>query len=61
MDDETNWTLATTGNNTRRVSIDNLGVGFYTLQIRVDLDDDTQAQDQDTRILALSAIYSEGY
>jgi hypothetical protein len=61
VNDATTWTTATTKSETKRVTVDDLGVSFYTLEVRVDLDDDTGAGDQDVRILALSAVYSEGY
>lgn len=57
-DDNTDWTTATTGNNTRRAHIANLGIEFYQLQLRVDLDDDT-GNDEDIRITALSVTYKE--
>jgi hypothetical protein len=58
-DDSTSWTTAVTGNNSRRVTVADLAVTFYTLQIRVDLDDDT-ASNKDFRIDAISALYSIG-
>jgi len=57
VNDTTSWTTATTGNNTRVVSVGSLGVEFYTLQIRVDLDDDTGGH-EDVRITGISAIYT---
>ena len=62
VNDVSSWTTATTGNNTRRVTIDDLGVSFYTLEVRVDLDDDTGSEfGLDARILGMSAVYSEAY
>lgn len=57
VNDNTGWTLATTGDGNRRVSIGGLGVSFYNLQLRIDLDDDTGAN-TDHRILAVSVMYS---
>ena len=59
VDDTTSWTTATTGNNSRRVSVGGLGVDFYTLQVQVLLDDDT-GNDEDIRIEAISVLYSVG-
>ena len=39
-------------------TITSLGVDFYTLQVRIDLDDDTGAH-QDIALDALSIIYTE--
>lgn len=57
-DDTTAWTTATTADGSRIVRIGGLGVTFYTLQVRVDLDDDT-GSDTDARIAAVDVIYSE--
>lgn len=57
VNDGTTWVPATTGNDTRRVSVD-LAVEFYTLQIRVDLDDDTAGGGEDIRVEAVSVLYS---
>lgn len=57
-DNATAWTTATTGNNTQRAIASNIGAHFYTLQLRIELDDDTVAGDQDIRILAVSTLYS---
>jgi hypothetical protein len=57
-DNATNWTTATTGNNTQRAIASDIAAHFYTLQLRIELDDDTVAGDQDIRILAVSALYS---
>jgi len=56
-DDNTAWTTATTANNTRRPTVGDLGDTFYTLQVRVDIDDDT-GNDEDFRINGLSVLYS---
>lgn len=58
IDDATSWTTATTGNNTRRAVASDIATHFYTLQLRIELDDDTGVGDQDIRILAVSALYS---
>lgn len=58
-DDNTGWTTAATGNNTRRPHVANLGVEFYQLQLRIDLDDDSSPGDEDIRITAISASYKE--
>jgi len=60
VNDATSWTTATTGNNTKRVTTDDMGVSFYTLEIRIDLDDDS-GKDVAVRILGMSAVYSEAY
>jgi hypothetical protein len=57
-DDNTTWTTATTGNNTRRAVASDIATHFYTLQLRIELDDDTGAGNQDIRILAVSVTYS---
>ncbi len=57
-DDTTSWTTATTATNTRRAHIGSLGVSFYTLQVRVDLDDNS-GNDYDIRINALTITYTE--
>jgi len=57
-DDTSSWTTTATANNTRRALADNLSTHFYTLQLRIELDDDTGAGNQDIRILAVSVIYS---
>ena len=58
VDDTAAWTTATTGNNTRLTKIGGIGTGFYTLQLRIDLDDDT-GDNEDIRIDAINVIYSE--
>jgi hypothetical protein len=58
-DDNTSWTTATTANNTTRAAATNLDVAFYTLQLRVDLDDDT-GNDEDIRITTVSVTYTAG-
>jgi hypothetical protein len=57
-DDNTSYTTAATQTNTRRAVADAIGAEFYTLQIRIDLDDDT-GLNQDIRIDGLSVLYSE--
>lgn len=57
VNDNTSWTLATTGDNTKRVEADNIKVPFYTLQLKILLDDDT-GSDEDIRIEAVSILYS---
>ena len=56
-DDNTSWTTAATANNTRRATATAIAQPFYTLQLRIDLDDDTGAN-QDIRIEAISVLYS---
>jgi len=55
--DATSWTTATTANNTRRATIGDLGVAFYTLQLHIELDDDT-GNDENINIQAVSVIYT---
>ena len=55
VDDATSWTTATTGNNTRIVRATSIGASFYTLQIHIDLDDDSGGN-KDIRIAAINAI-----
>ena len=57
-DDESSWTVATTGNNTQTVIIGGLDVDFYKLQVRVTLTDDT-GYNQDIRISAINVTVSE--
>ena len=58
VDDTTAWTTAVTSDDTRRATFDIItDVRFYTLQLRVDLDDDT-GNDEDIRIGAVSVVYS---
>jgi hypothetical protein len=57
VDDTAAWTTATTGDNTNLVLATDLGVEFYLLQIRVDLDDDTGGH-QDIGLEALSLTYT---
>ena len=58
IDDTAAWTLAVTGDNTQRVSVDiTTAVIFYTLQIKIQLDDDT-GNDEDIKIAAVSVVYS---
>lgn len=60
VNDETSWTTAESAlNNSRRAVADGLSVSFYTLQLQVELDDDT-GNDEDIRIVAVSIIYSIG-
>ena len=57
-DDTAGWTTAVTSDDTRRVTVDiTTAVRFYTLQLRIDLDDDT-GNDEDFRIEAVSVVYS---
>ena len=57
-DDTAAWTTAVTSDDTTRVTVDiTTAVTFYTLQVRVDLDDDT-GNDEDIRIGAVSVLYS---
>ena len=55
--DNTSWTTATTTSNTRRVTVGDLGVAFYILQVRVDINDDS-GSNLDCRINAISVQYS---
>lgn len=57
-DDNTSWTTATTGNNTTVVRATALGVAFYKVQLKIELDDDTDGQ-HDIRIAGISVIYTE--
>jgi hypothetical protein len=57
-DDNTSWTTAVTTANSRIIRATALGVNFYTLQIRVDLDDDSGGN-KDYRITAINAIVTE--
>ena len=41
VDDTAAWTTAVTGNNTHRVTAAHLGVKFFRLQVRVEIDDDS--------------------
>lgn len=57
-DDTTAWTTAVTSDDTRRATVDiDTAVTFYTIQLRIDLDDDT-GNDEDIRISAVSVVYS---
>jgi hypothetical protein len=56
-DEATSWTTATTGNGTRRVTATGIDETFYTLQIQIELDDDT-GNNEDIRIDTISAIYN---
>lgn len=57
-DDSTDWTTATTSNGTRIARATALGVSFYTLQLRIDLDDDS-GLNCDHRIAAINALVTE--
>ncbi len=58
IDDTAAWTLAVTGEDTQRVSVDiETAVTFYTVQLKVALDDDT-GNDEDIKIAAVSIVYS---
>lgn len=59
VNDATSWTTASTANGTRRANISDLGVSFYTLQLRIDLDDNTTNGREDNRIEAISVRYTE--
>lgn len=58
VNDDTSWTTATTANDTRRAIASDIDTHFYTLQVRIELDDDTGAGDQDIRILSTSVVYT---
>lgn len=58
VDEATSWTGVVTGNNLRRVTID-LAVEFYTVQFKVELDDDT-GNDEDIAIESVSCLYVVG-
>ena len=51
------WTDAGTDSNTLRASVNDLTDSFYTVQLRITLDDDT-GNDEDIRIDAISVIYT---
>jgi hypothetical protein len=57
IDDATSWTTAATDTNTMRATSGTIGSDFYTLQIRIDLDDDT-SNNEDIRIESVSVLYS---
>ena len=57
VNDASSWTTAVTTANSQRIVTADLTVTFYTLQIRVDIDDNT-ANNLDHRIGAISALYS---
>ena len=57
VDDTGSWTTAATGNNTLRPTATGIGEAFYTLQVRIDLDDDTGGN-QDHRIQAIDVLFS---
>lgn len=56
-EENASWTTATTEDGSRLVTIGDLGVAFYALQVRVDLDDDS-GNDADHRINAISVTYT---
>jgi hypothetical protein len=56
-DDSSTWTTALTQNNSRRASVGDLGITFYTLQLRIELDDDT-GNNEDIGLQGLSVIYT---
>ncbi len=58
IDDTAAWTTATTANDTQRAISSDIATHFYTLQLRIELDDDTGAGDQDIRILSTSVVYT---
>ena len=56
-DDDSSWTaLATFQDNSNRIAVDS-SIQFYTLQVRVDLDDDSETN-LDYGIDAISIVYS---
>jgi hypothetical protein len=57
--DDDNWTTAVTANNTPRAVTAELGVEFYLLQVRVDVDDDS-GNNRDRYIQAITIDYSAG-
>ena len=57
-DNATSWTTAATQTNTKRAVADTIGAEFYTLQVRIDLDDDT-GLNKDFRIDSVSVLYTE--
>jgi hypothetical protein len=58
VDDATGWTTALSGaDDTRTVRATAIGVPFYLLQVRVELDDDT-GNNEDIGIEAISVLYS---
>ena len=56
-DDTAAWTSGGTDTNTRRALVQSLTDTFYTLQLRITLDDDT-GNSEDIRIDSISVIYS---
>jgi hypothetical protein len=57
-DDTTDWTTLIGEDNTRTITSGGIGVDFYTLQVRIELDDDT-GNHEDIAIEAISIIYTE--
>jgi hypothetical protein len=57
--DDDNWTTAVTANGTPRAVTAELGVEFYLLQVRVDVDDDS-GSNLDRKIEAITIDYSAG-
>jgi hypothetical protein len=58
-DNASSWTSAGVWDDSQRMSIGSLGVDFYTLQLKILLDDDT-GSNEDVRLEALSVLYSVG-
>jgi hypothetical protein len=56
-DDASTWTTAVTADGSKRISAGDLAQDFYTLRVRVDLDDDT-GNNRDIQILSVSILYS---
>jgi hypothetical protein len=57
--DDDNWTTAVTSTATPRAATAELGVEFYILQVRVDIDDDC-SPNVDRKIEAITIDYSAG-
>jgi hypothetical protein len=56
-DDTATWTTAATANNTQRAAATGIDQTFYTLQVQLLLDDDSEGN-QDIRVESLSVLYS---
>jgi hypothetical protein len=57
--DDDNWTTSVTANSTPRAVTAEIGVEFYLLQVRVDVDDDS-GNNLDRKIEAITIDYSAG-
>jgi len=57
VDDVGGWTTATTADNSRIARVAGLGVEFYLLQLRVELDDDT-GNEEDIGLECVAVTYS---